>query len=68
MAKRKYKIQRLKVPKNATEAEVYAILRKNFSTADLQTLLDPEPWVSGDQLLADLEAIHREETRKKRKK
>jgi hypothetical protein len=68
MPKRKYVIQRLRVRKNASLAEVYAAAREQFSAADLQSLLDPEPTVTGDQLLADLEAVHREETRKKRKK
>jgi hypothetical protein len=68
MSKRKLVIQRLRTPKNATLAQKYAILRKNFSAADLQKFTEIEPMIPADQVLAGLEAIHREETRKKRKK
>jgi hypothetical protein len=68
MSKRNGGIPRLRVRKNATLAEIYAAARKQFTAADLQKFTEIEPMVPADQVLADLEAIHREETRKKRKK
>jgi len=61
-------IPRLNVPKDATDEEIYAIIRREFTAADLQKFTEIEPMVPADQLLAELEAIHREETRKKKKK
>jgi hypothetical protein len=68
MPKKKEPIPRLKVRKNASRREIYAAMRQQFSAADLQKYTEIEPMVPADQVLADLEAIHREETRKKKKK
>ena len=56
------------VPKNATLRQIYAIVKKNFTAADLQKYTVDEPMVPAEQVLAELEAIHREETEKLKKK
>ena len=68
MRKKNNAIPRLKVRKNASLKEIYAAARKQFTAADLQKYTEIEPMIPADQFLAELEAIHREETRKKRKK
>ena len=66
--KRKDDIPVLVVPKNATLRQIYAIVKKNFTAADLQKYTVDEPMVPAEQVLAELEAIHREETEKLKKK
>ena len=51
----------------ATLKEIYAEARKQFTAADLQKYTVDEPMVPAEQLLAELEAIHRQETGKKKK-
>jgi hypothetical protein len=68
MTKKNEVIPRLRVRKNATLREIYAKCREDFSAADLQKYTEVEPMVPADQVLADLEAIHGEEMRKKKKK
>jgi hypothetical protein len=58
----------LKVPKNATLRQIYAAYKKQFSAADLQKYTEIEPMVPMEQVLADMEKIHREEMAKQRKK
>ncbi len=67
MPKKKDDIPRLYVRKGATLKEIYAKARKQFTAADLQKYTVDEPMVPAKQLLAELEAIHREETGKKKK-
>jgi hypothetical protein len=68
--KKKDDIPILRVPENATDQQIYAQYRKEFTAADLQqyTDLDPKKWVPFDKVLAELEDIQRETTRKKRRK
>lgn len=66
--KKRDEIPILRVPKGATKKQIYAIYKKQFSAADLQKYTEIEPMVASDQVLADLEAIHREESRKKKKR
>ena len=66
--KRKDDIPVLVVPKNSTLRQIYAIVKKNFTAADLQKYTVDEPMVPAEQVLAELEAIHREETEKLKKK
>ena len=58
----------LKVPKNETLKQIYAIARKNFTAADLQryTELDDNPEITSESLLRELEKIN-EEARTRRK-
>jgi hypothetical protein len=65
--KKKDPIPRLTIPRNATLRQIYAKLRREFSAADLQKFTVIEPTVPAEQLLKELEAIHRAETRKRRK-
>jgi hypothetical protein len=58
----------LKVPKNASLREIYAIYRKQFTAADLQKYTVNEPMVPAKQVLAELEALDRKESAKRTKK
>ena len=60
-------IPRLVIPKNATLRQIYAICREQFSAAELQRYTEMEPLVPAAQLLAELEAIHQEETQPRQK-
>ena len=66
--KKKIDIPILKVPKNASLRQTYAICRKQFTAADLQKYTEIGPMVPAQQLLAELEAIDRKETAKRKKK
>jgi len=67
--KKTIEVPQLVVPKNATLRQIYAKARADFSAADLQKYTEEiGPLVPADQLLAELEAIHDEETRKRKKK
>ena len=68
MRKKKNDIPRLYVRKGATLKEIYAAYRKQFSAADLQKYTVDEPMVPMKEVLAQMEAIHRAETQKRRKK
>ena len=68
MRKKKDDIPRLYVRKGATLKEIYAAYRKQFSAADLQKYTVDEPMVPMKEVLAQMEAIHRAETQKRRKK
>jgi hypothetical protein len=58
----------LKVPKNASRRQIYAIYRKQFTAADLQKYTVNEPMVPAEQVLAELEALDRKEAAKRKKK
>jgi hypothetical protein len=66
--KKKNAIPTLVVPKNATLRQIYAAYKKQFTAADLQKYMLDEPMVPAEQVLREMERIHREETRKRRKK
>jgi hypothetical protein len=68
MAKKKDDIPRLYVRKGATLKEIYAAYRKHFTAPDLQKYTVDEPMVPMKQVIAQMEAIHKEETQKRRKK
>jgi hypothetical protein len=68
MPAKKNGIPRLHAPKNATMRQIYAAYRKQFTAADLQRYTEIEPMVTAEQLIKELEAIHREETGKRKKK
>ena len=65
---KKTEIPRLIVPKNATLRQIYAKYRQQFSAADLQQYTEMEEGVPVEQILAEMEAIQREETQRRRKK
>jgi hypothetical protein len=66
--KKKNSVPILRVPKNATLKQIYAIHRKQFSAADLQKFTEIEEGIPIEKIIADMEAIQREETGKRRKK
>lgn len=66
--KKKNAIPTLVVPKNATLRQIYAAYKKQFTAADLQKYTVDEPMVPAEQVLQEMERIHREETRKRRKR
>jgi hypothetical protein len=66
--KKKDEIPRLVIPKNATLRQIYAICRREFTAADLQKFTEVGPTVPMEQVLAEMERIHEEETRKRGKK
>jgi enoyl-CoA hydratase/carnithine racemase len=68
MPKKAAPIPRLRVRKGATLKEIYAAYRKQFTAADLQKYTVIEPMVPAEQVLAEVEAIHKEVMAKKAKK
>lgn len=66
--KKKIDIPKLVVPKNATLRQIYAAYKKQFTAADLAKYLQDEPMMPAEQLLAELEDIHRVETEKQQKR
>jgi hypothetical protein len=66
--KKKSKIPILDVPPNATLRQIYAAYKKEFTAADLAKYAEIEPMVPAEQVLAEMERIHREETEKRQKR
>jgi hypothetical protein len=54
----------LRVKKGANRKELYAAARRAFTAADLQKFTEIEEGVPAEQVVADLEAMCREETPK----
>jgi hypothetical protein len=55
------------VPKNATLRQIYARARAEFTAADLQKFTEIEVGIPAEQILAELEAIDREEIQRRKK-
>ena len=68
MAKRKDGIRILRVKDTDDLPTIYAKLRKAFTAADLQKYTEIEPGIPAVQVLAELEAIDREETEKRERR
>lgn len=66
--KKKEDVPRLIVPENASLREIYAKARQEFTAADLQKYTEIEPMVPMEQVLTEMEKIHRQESRKRKKK
>jgi len=58
----------LRVKKDATLKEIYAAARQAFTAADLQKFTEIEEGIPAEQVLAELEAIYKEETRGRKNK
>ncbi|GEM_PF-1894826 len=58
----------LRVRKGATMKEIYAAARKNFTAYDLQKFTRDEPMVPAEQVLAEMEEIHRRTLRTLKKR
>lgn len=67
---RKNGIDILVVPKNATPRQICRAYKKQFTAADLVKCLQnlEEPMMPTEQLLAEMEQIHREEREKLQKR
>ena len=61
-------IPRLRVKKDDSLRTIYAKARRAFTAADLQKYTEIEEGIPMEQIIADMEAIHREETQKRKKK
>ncbi len=66
--KKKDDVPILWVPKNATLKQIYAIAKKEFTAADLQKFTEIEPMIPAEQVLAEMEEIHRKVMAKKKRK
>ena len=65
MAKRKNEIAARSSTKSARGLRaLYDKMRREFTAADLQKYTEIEDGIPMEQLIAELEAIHRQETRK----
>ena len=58
----------LRVKTGASRKEIYAAALRAFSAADLQKFTEIEEGVPAEQVLAELEAIYRKETRNRKTK
>ncbi|MFL5240698.1 MAG: hypothetical protein ACJ8FY_01200 [Gemmataceae bacterium] len=67
MAKKDNKIPRLVVPKNASLRKIYARVRAEFTAADLQKYTEIEEGIPAKVVIAELEAIDRQESNKRKK-
>ena len=69
MAKRKDDaIRILRVKKGESLKSIYAKVRRRFTAADLAKYAEDEPMIPAEQILAEMEAIQREETSKRKRK
>jgi hypothetical protein len=68
MAARKEGVPILKVRKGASLKEIYAAARRAFTAADLAKYAEIEEGIPVEQVIAEMEAIQRDETQKKKKK
>ena len=69
MAKRKNDgIRILRVKKGDSLKTIYAKARRSFTAADLQKFTEIEEGIPMKQILAELEAIQREQPQQRRKK
>ena len=67
-APRNGKIPILRVKKGDSLKTIYAKARRAFTAADLQKFTEIEEGVPAEQVVAELEAIYQEETRKRKNK
>lgn len=58
----------LRVKKGASLKAVYAAARRAFTAADLQKYTEVEEGIPAEQVLAELEAVDREEAHKRKRK
>lgn len=58
----------LRIKKGASLKTLYAAARRAFTAADLQKYTEIEEGIPAHQVLAELEAVDREESQKRRRK
>jgi hypothetical protein len=69
MANRKYDpIRIVRVKKGESLKSIYAKIKKSFTAADLQRYTEDEEMFPARELVADLDAIHKDELKRRRKK
>jgi hypothetical protein len=61
-------IPRLRVSKDDDLRTIYAKARRAFTAADLQKYTEIEEGIPLEQIIGEMEAIHREEKQKRKKK
>jgi hypothetical protein len=66
--KKRTRIRVLRVKDTDDDKAIYAKLRKRFTAADLQKFTEIEPGIPAEQVVAEMEAIHREETEKRKQR
>jgi hypothetical protein len=67
MAKRKNEKPQQPSPQGENELQaLYAKMRQQFTAADLQKYTEIEPGIPLEDVIAEMEAIHREETEKRK--
>ncbi len=62
------RVRRIRVKPGDDLKTIYAKARRAFTAADLQKYTENEEGIPAEQVLAEMEAIHQEEMRKRRKK
>jgi hypothetical protein len=65
--KKKDDVPRLVIPQGATLRQIYAQYRRQFTAADLQKYTVDEPTVPMEKVIAKMERIQTQATRKPRK-
>lgn len=65
---KKERIRILRVKDTDDDKTIYAKFRKVFTAADLQKYTEIEAGIPAEQVLAEMEAIHREVTKKPEKR
>jgi hypothetical protein len=66
--KKPYRIRTLRIKKGESLKSIYAKARRAFTAADLQRYTEIEEGIPLGQVIAELEAIQREEVPKRKKK
>lgn len=66
--KERTRIRVLRVKDTDDDKTIYAKLRKRFTAADLQKFTEIEPGIPAEQVVAEMEAIHHEETEKRKQR
>jgi hypothetical protein len=61
-------IRTLRVNRSDDLRTIYQKVRQSFTAADLQRYTETEEMLSTEKLLADLEAVHKKVSRKRRQK
>ena len=66
--KERIRVRILRVKDTDDDKTIYAKALRAFTAADLQKYTEIEPGIPAEQVLAELEEIHREETQKRKKR
>ncbi|HEY7329514.1 MAG TPA: hypothetical protein VH592_17885 [Gemmataceae bacterium] len=64
--KERIRIRVIRIKDTDDDKAIYAKALKAFTAADLQKYTEIEPGIPAEQVLAEMEAIHREESEKRK--